>query len=226
MSNSQPNRREIVRLEEVPRSATPEPAPKKQRTSRSTSRIPQSACVKDTSDRSRGTRASRSMGTVDHAEPACVKDTSDRSSEPSGHQRATPGGDLAEAGVDDARAADHAEPASVKDTPDRSSEPLESPALMEQAAWDASVMPISTGMDVEATPIAAVAVTGDISVRPASTGVDTDTRAGTRAFDSDRGVASGTEGTSSQCLSEEDSSDIAGRGPRTEATSASVHGHQ
>jgi hypothetical protein len=162
------------------------------------------------------------MGTVDHAEPASVTDTNDRSSEPQGHQRATPGGDLAEAEVDDARAADHAEPASVKDTTDRSSEPLESPALMEQAAWDASVMPISTGMDADATPIAAVAVTGDISVRPASTGVGTDTRAGTRAMDSDRGVASGTEGTSSQFLSEEDSSDIVGRGPRTGATSASV----
>jgi hypothetical protein len=165
-------------------------------------------------------------------------DTNDRSSEPHGYQMAPPGGDLAEAEVDDARAADHAEPASVTDTNDRSSEPLETPdlaaswtllgdatpmgvdrgtmpmAMIEQAAWDASVMPILPGMDADATLIAVVSVTGDISVRPTSTGVGTDTRAGTRAIDSDRGVASGTEGTSSQFLSVEDSSDIVGRGPR------------
>ena len=38
MSNSQGQRREIIRLPEFPRSSTPEPAPKRQRTSRGTSK--------------------------------------------------------------------------------------------------------------------------------------------------------------------------------------------
>jgi hypothetical protein len=184
MSNSQDSgRREITRLSEFSRSRTPEPAPKRQRTSRGTAkktsssipqytRLPTLASVGDTSDRSPGTRVTRSAGMVDHAEPASVGDTSDRSSEPlETPDLAAPWtllGDATPTGVDTG-----AMPT----------------AMMEQAAWDASVMPILPGMDADATPIAVVSVTGDISVRPI---VGTDTRAGTRANDSDRGANSGT----------------------------------
>jgi hypothetical protein len=41
--------------------------------------------------------------------------------------------------------------------------------MMEQAAWEASVMPILATMDAE-SPIAVVSVTGDNSDRPTSTG--------------------------------------------------------
>jgi hypothetical protein len=180
MSNFQDSgRREIIR--------TPEPAPKRQRTSRGTAkktsssipqytRLPTPASGGDTSDRSPGTRVTRSVGMVDHAEPASVGDTSDRSSEPlETPDLAAPWtllGDATPTGVDTG-----AMPT----------------AMMEQAAWDASVMPILPGMDADATtPIAVVSVTGDISVRPISTGVGTDTRAGTRANDSDRGANSRT----------------------------------
>jgi len=45
---------------------------------------------------------------------------------------------------------------------------------LEQAAWDASVMPISTGTDTDENSRAVVSVTGDNSDGPTSTGVGTD----------------------------------------------------
>jgi hypothetical protein len=144
MSNNEGNKREIIRLPEFPRSGTPEPVPKRQKTSRSTlkktnsipkvARVATPASVGVTSDRSSGVRATRSAGLVDSAQTdASVGDTSDRISEPLGHLTATPDGDVAEAAVNDARASDSAEPASVEDTSDRSSEPMVIPELA--ASW-------------------------------------------------------------------------------------------
>ena len=81
MSNSQGQRREIIRLPEVPRSSTPEPALKRQRTSRTTSKtianIPRAA-------RPRVSRATRTVG---NAEPVLeAMDASVRSSDPLEHQ--------------------------------------------------------------------------------------------------------------------------------------------
>ena len=100
MSNSQGQRREIIRLADFPHSSTPEPAPKRQRTSRNTSKsivnIPREA-------RPRVTR-SRSEEEVETAEPAAgVMGSSERSSDPLGHQTATPGRDPEEVAIEDAR---------------------------------------------------------------------------------------------------------------------------
>ena len=141
MSNSQGQRREIIRLPEIPRSSTPEPAPKRQRTSRSTSKnitnIPREA-------RSRVGRATRTVETaepaaevmdasarssdplehrVETAEPAAeVMDASARSSDPLGYQAATPGRDPEEAAIEDARVM--SSPARVNDTSEPEDRPL------------------------------------------------------------------------------------------------------
>ena len=67
---------------------------------------------------------------------------------------------------------------------------------LEQAAWDASVMPISTGMDADGMSMAVVSVTGDNSDGPTSTGVGTDGTTSTRAIDSDGGATSEQENSS------------------------------
>jgi hypothetical protein len=66
-------------------------------------------------------------------------------------------------------------------------------AMMEQMAWDASVMPISTETDAAVMPIAMVAVTTEQSRWPSSTGVGTDMHASTRALEDDGARSSGTE---------------------------------
>ena len=81
MSNSQGQRREIIRLPEIPRSSTLEPTPKRQRTSHNTSKnitnIP----------RETRPRVARATRTVETAEPAAgVIDSSARSSDPLEHQ--------------------------------------------------------------------------------------------------------------------------------------------
>ena len=59
-------------------------------------------------------------------------------------------------------------------------------AMMEQRAWDASVMPISsTETDADELPIARVAVTTEQSRWPSSTGVGTDLHASTQALEDD-----------------------------------------
>ena len=57
MSNNQPSRRGIILIEDIPRSGTPDPAPKRQRTSRSSSKRPD----RDSS-RSEESRASATRG--------------------------------------------------------------------------------------------------------------------------------------------------------------------
>jgi len=220
MSNSQGNRREIIRLTEFPHSSTPEPPSKRQRISRSTSKniisIP----------RESRPRVTRSAGIVENAEPTRVVDSSERSSDPLGYRTATPVGDPQEAAIEDAvvtdsptrvvdsserssearsaRVADTSDrnararvtssPTRVIDSSERSSQPEDRPQMatswtlpevttstgvdtgampttdLEQAAWDASVMPVSTGTDVDGMSMAVVSVTGDNSDGPISTG--------------------------------------------------------
>lgn len=90
-------------------------------------------------------------------------------------------------------------------------------AMMDQVAWDASVLSISTGMDVDVMSIAAVAVTTEQSTWSSSTGVDTDMQTSTRALVDDGAIPSGTESGETQPLSEEDSSEIVRSGSREEA---------
>ena len=93
---------------------------------------------------------------------------------------------------------------------------------LEQAACDASVMPVSTGTDTDGNSRAVVSVTGDNSDGPTSTGVGTDGTTSTRAIDSDGGAASEQENSSSRLISVEDSFDIVGGGPRTGAAPTRV----
>ena len=79
-------------------------------------------------------------------------------------------------------------------------------------------MPISTGTDTDGNSRAVVSVTGDNSDGPTSTGVGTDGTTSTGARDSDEGVASEQENSSSRLISMEDSCDIVGGGPRTGAS--------
>ena len=59
---------------------------------------------------------------------------------------------------------------------------------LEQAAWDASVMPVSTGTDTDGNSRAVVSVTGDNSDGPTSTGVGTDGTTSTRAIVLGQGI--------------------------------------
>ena len=228
MSNSQGQRREIIRLPEIPRSSTPEPAPKRQRTSRSTSKnitnIPREA-------RSRVGRATR---TVETAEPAAeVMDASARSSDPLGYQAATPGRDPEEAAVEDARVM--SSPARVNDTSEPEDRPLMATSWilpevststgvdtgampttdLEQAAWDASVMHVSTGTDTDGNSMAVVSVPGDKSDGPTWTGEGAEGTIRTRTADSDGGATFEQESSSSRLISVGGSFDIVGGGPRT-----------
>ena len=79
-------------------------------------------------------------------------------------------------------------------------------AMMEQRAWDASVIPISsTETDADELPIARVAVTTEQSRWPSSTGVGTDLHASTQALEDDGADPARTG-----------SSDIVQSGPRAE----------
>jgi hypothetical protein len=110
MPNYQGNKRQIIRLPEFPRSATPEPETKKQRTSRSSSskhsgvpkeaRIATTASVLNTSDRVRvasSSRVTRSAG---------IESPSDRKREPLRQLAAEPARDHQEAALEDARVMD------------------------------------------------------------------------------------------------------------------------
>ena len=261
MSNSQGQRKEIIRLPKIPRSSTPEPAPKRQRTGRNTSKnivnIPRGTRprvtrsprrvepaeptrVIDSSERLSDPLEDRPEEEVETAEPAAgVIDSSERSSDPLGHQAATPGRDPEEAAIEDARVMSSL--ARVNDTSERSTQPEERQLMatswilpevptsmgvdtgamptmdLEQAAWDASVMPVSTGTDTDGNSRAVVSVTGDESDGPTSTGGGggTDGTTSTRAIDNDGGATSEQENSSSRLISVEDSVDIVGGGPRT-----------
>jgi hypothetical protein len=108
MSKKQSNKRNIVRLDEVPRSgrSSSTPEPKRPRSSRSTSKkpsgIPEEARV---------------------ATPARVTHSADRGSESMGPRAVEPSGDLDIAMEGDARVTDS--PARVSHFADRSSEPSE-----------------------------------------------------------------------------------------------------
>ena len=247
MSNSQGQRREIIRLPEVPRSSTPEPALKRQRTSRTNSKniaeIPRAA-------RPRVSRATRTVGNaepavevtddsarssyplehrpeerVDNAEPSAERtDASARSSDPLGYRAATPGRDPEEAAVEEARVT--SSPAHVHDTSEPEDRPLMATSWilpadststgvdtgampmmdLEQAAWDASVIPVSTGTDTDGHSRAVVPATGDNS---------TDGTISTRTIENDGGATSEQESSSSRLISVEDSSDIVGGGHHT-----------
>jgi hypothetical protein len=71
----------------------------------------------------------------------------------------------------------------------------------DQAAWDGSAMPISTGRDTDSMSIAVVAVTTEHNGDLSSTGVDTALRASTRVHDDDRASSSGTEKDTAQSIS-------------------------
>ena len=79
MYNFQGQRREIIELDEFPRSGTPEPALKRQRTSRKIS----STNIKIPTERPRVTR---SAGTVESAGPPQANGSVGRSSDPQRHR--------------------------------------------------------------------------------------------------------------------------------------------
>ena len=121
MSNSQEQRREIIELDEFPRSGTPEPAPKRQRTSRKISstnikipaerpRVTRSAGTVESAEppqangsvgRSSDSQRHRSAGTVERAEPPQANGSVGRSSDPQRHRSATPEVDPEEAAIED-----------------------------------------------------------------------------------------------------------------------------
>ena len=126
---------------------------------------------------------------VDNAEPAVeAMDASARPSDPLGYRAATPGRDPEEAAVEEARVM--SSPAHVHDTSEPEDRPLMATSWilpadststgvdtgampttdLEQAAWDASVMPVSTGTDTDGNSRAVVSITGDESDGPTSTG--------------------------------------------------------
>ena len=88
--------------------------------------------------------------------------------------------------------------------------------MMDQAAWDSSVMPIPTGTDADGMSIAVVAGTTEHSAWPSSTGVSTELRASTRALDDDGARSSRTETGEAQSISVEDSSGIVRSEPRAD----------
>ena len=130
MSNSQGQRREIIRLADFPRSITPEPA-RRVETAESTRVI-------DSSERLSDPLEDRSEEEVETFEPAAgVMDSSARSSDPLGHQTATPGRDPEDAAIED-------------DTSERSSQPEDSPLMA--ASWILPEVTTSTNVDTGAMP--------------------------------------------------------------------------
>jgi hypothetical protein len=88
---------------------------------------------------------------------------------------------------------------------------------LEQAAWDASVMHVSTGTDTDGNSMAVVSVPGDEADGPTSTG---EGAAGTA--DSDGGATSEQESSSSRLISVGGSFDIVGGRTRTGASPTRV----
>ena len=186
MSNSQGHRREIIELEEFPRSGTPEPAPKRQRTSRKISstiinipterpRVTRSAGTVETAEppqakgsvgRSSDPQRQRSEGRVERAEPTRANGSSERSSDPLQDRSATPEVDPEEAAIEDS-------PSGVNDSAERLRQP-EDHTLMATSGL-LSAVPTSTGVDTEALPTTELEQAAwDASVMHVSTGTDTD----------------------------------------------------
>ena len=136
MSNSNGQRREIIELDEFPRSSTPEPAPKRQRTSRKAS----STNINTPTERPRVTR---SAGAVERAEPPRAKGSAERSSDPLQDRSATPEVDPEEAAIEDS-------PSGVKDSAERLDQPEDSPLMA--TSWMLPAVPTSTGVDTGAMP--------------------------------------------------------------------------
>jgi len=86
---------------------------------------------------------------------------------------------------------------------------------LEQAAWDASVMHVSTGADTDGNSMAAVSVPGDEADGPTSTGEGAAGTTRTRTTDSDGGATSEQENSNNRLISVEASFDIIGGRPRT-----------
>jgi hypothetical protein len=141
--------------------------------------------------------------------------------------------------VDPEEAAIADSPSGVKDSAERLGQPEDSPLMatswilpavptstgvdtgampttdLEQAAWDASVMHVSTGTDTDGNSMAVVSVPGDESDGPTSTGEGAEGTTRTRAADSDSGATPEQESSSSRLISVGVSFDIVGGRPRT-----------
>jgi len=86
---------------------------------------------------------------------------------------------------------------------------------LEQAAWDASVMHVSTGTDADGNSMAVVSVPGDEADGPTSTGEGAAGPTRTQTRDSDGGASSEQENSGSRLISVEESFDFVGGRPRT-----------
>jgi hypothetical protein len=196
MSNSQGQRREIIELDEFPRSSTPEPAGTNFNNSTERPKVTRSAGTVESAEppqangsvgRLSDPQRHRSAGTVESAEPPQANRSVGRSSDPQRHRSATPEVDPEEAAIEDS-------PSGVNDSAERLRQPedltlmatsgllpvgptstgVDTGALpttdLEQAAWDASVMHVSTGADTDGNSMAVVSVPGDEADGPTSTG--------------------------------------------------------
>ena len=252
MSNSNSRRREIIELEEFPRSSTPEPAPKRQRTIRKASgssinnsterpRVTRSARTVESAEppqangsvgRSNDPQRHRSEGVVERAEPPQANGSVGRSSDPPRDRSATPEVDPEEAANEDSSSRVNGSAERLRQPEDRTlmatsrllsavptSTEGDTEALpmmdLEQAAWDASVMLVSTGTDTDGNAMAVVSVPGDEADGPTSTGEGAAGTTRTRTTENDEGAASEQENSSSRLISVEASFDIVGGQPRT-----------
>ena len=208
MSNSNSRRREIIELEEFPRSSTPEPAPKRQRTIRKAS----GSSINNSTERPRVTRSAR---TVESAEPPQANGSVGRSSDPPRDRSATPEVDPEEAAIEDSSSRVNGSAERLRQPEDRTlmatsrllsavptSTEGDTEALpmmdLEQAAWDASVMLVSTGTDTDGNAMAVVSVPGDEADGPTSTGEGAAGTTRTRTTENDEGAASEVENSSSR----------------------------
>ncbi len=176
---------------------------------------------------------------MEPAEPTRVMGSSERSSDPLEDRSATQEVNPGERAIEDS-------PTRVTDSSDRSGQPEDSPLMatswklpevptstgvdtgampttdLEQAAWDASVMHVSTGTDTDGNSMDVVSVPGDKSDGPTSTGEGAEGTTRTRATGSDGEATSEQESSSSQLISVGESFDIVGERPRTGASPARV----
>ncbi len=83
MSKNPGGKREIIELQEVPRSSTPEPVPKRPRTSRSTSKLPARDSRRSEESRARATRGvlASAGGSSEETVTECLLTTVERSLE-------------------------------------------------------------------------------------------------------------------------------------------------
>ncbi len=120
----------------------------------------------DSSERSSDPLGYRSEGIVEPAEPIRVMDSSERSSDPLGHRTATPVWDPEEAAIEDT-------PTRVMDSSERSGQPKDCPLMA--TSWILPEVPTSTGVDKGAMPTTDLELAAwDASVMHVSTGTDTD----------------------------------------------------